>query len=127
MKGVCVARAHRISWALNVGPVPMGLYVLHKCDNPSCVRPFHLFLGTLSDNSRDAYNKGRVKVPGVFGEDHWNAKLKNEDLPKIIKLLESGLSYSKIASMFGVSRRAISHIKNGACWGKSIKLMAVNP
>lgn len=63
-------RAHRLSWLLNCGDIPEGLFVLHRCDNPACVRPDHLFLGTIKDNYDDAVSKGR-RIPG-----------RNKGLPK---------------------------------------------
>lgn len=56
-------RAHRVSWEMAHGPVPAGLFVCHHCDNPACVRPEHLFLGTPSDNTKDAFAKGRQTNP----------------------------------------------------------------
>jgi hypothetical protein len=56
--------AHRVSWRLHCGPIPDGLHVLHRCDNPPCTRPDHLFLGTALDNQRDASAKGRLSVAG---------------------------------------------------------------
>lgn len=55
--------AHRFAYELTFGPVPDGLFVCHQCDNPPCVRPDHLFAGTNADNMRDAFRKGRLKVP----------------------------------------------------------------
>lgn len=59
-----VFAAHRISWEIHRGNIPKGMYVLHKCDVPGCVNPDHLYLGTQSENMRDAYHRGR-KVPTV--------------------------------------------------------------
>jgi excisionase family DNA binding protein len=58
-KGLGTAKAHRVSWELHFGPIPPGLYVCHACDNPPCVRPDHLFLGTAQDNNNDKIAKGR--------------------------------------------------------------------
>jgi hypothetical protein len=56
-------KASRVSWQIHNGPIPAGMWVLHRCDNPPCVRPDHLFLGTQLDNMRDASAKGRLNVP----------------------------------------------------------------
>lgn len=55
-------RAHRVAWALTFGAVPVGMQVCHHCDNPPCVRPDHLFLGTAADNARDRESKGRNRI-----------------------------------------------------------------
>jgi hypothetical protein len=63
-------RAHRAAWSFENGPIPPGMHVLHRCDNPKCVRPDHLFLGTNADNMADKTRKGRTPS----GANHWNGK-----------------------------------------------------
>lgn len=62
--------AHRVSWELHNGPIPSGLWALHRCDNPLCVRPDHLFLGTAKHNTADMKAKGRSKFGGGRGSRH---------------------------------------------------------
>lgn len=104
--------AHRIAWEEANGPIPPGLFVLHKCDNPPCVRPDHLFLGTNLDNIRDMVAKGRSRR----GERNVNAKLTGADIPVIREMAAAGLGTTAIGLEFGVSDTAIRHILAGRTW-----------
>ena len=103
--------AHRVSFSLSKGTIPEGMYVCHHCDNPSCVNPKHLFLGTPKDNSEDKFEKNRARV----GSQHPRAKLTLEQVEKI--RLASG-SQKEIAKNFGVSQSTIHTIKTGKNWKK---------
>src|SRR5678815_3205705 len=70
--------AHRAAWERVHGPIPEGMHVLHKCDNPPCVNVRHLFLGTHADNMRDREQKGRANHP--YGERSGKAKLTDADV-----------------------------------------------
>lgn len=101
--------AHRFAWELAYGPIPDGLWVLHKCDNPPCVNPAHLFLGTHRDNMDDATTKGRMRSG--------TEKLSFEDAVSISALYAGGgISQRMLAKRFGVSQGAISSVVRGKTW-----------
>ena len=102
------AKAHRVAWELYRGSVPEGMFVCHRCDNPSCVNPDHLFLGTPADNMRDMIAKGRAH----HGERHPSHKLTDEQVEQI-RSLAGTMSQRAIARMFGVKQPAICRILSG--------------
>ena len=105
--------ASRISFQIFKGEIQDGLVVCHKCDNPACVNPDHLFLGTSADNSKDMTNKRRQ----MHGSSHYKAKLTEEDVVLIRKIYGLGiLSMGKLAKQFGVSRPMIGNIVNNKNW-----------
>jgi hypothetical protein len=109
-------KAHRISYQLYVGSIPNGLDVLHHCDNPPCVRPSHLFLGTDFDNQQDCKCKGRRA--SCVGEKNPNCKLTAEQV-KDIRLFHPILSERKLSNHFGVGKAAIHKILHGRLWKDS--------
>ena len=104
-------RTHRVAYELAVGPIPKGLCVLHTCDNPPCVNPAHLWLGTKGDNTRDCIAKGRGARSK--GEAHGLAKLKSKDIPKI---RNDDRALRTIAADYGVGRNTICDIKRRKRW-----------
>lgn len=94
-----VLSAHHISWWLHFGEIPKGLYVLHRCDVPLCVRPEHLFLGTLAENNADAARKGRT----AKGERHGNSKLATDVVLAIRSRYANGIGVTAIVKEFGTS------------------------
>lgn len=120
-------RAHRIAYELANDVSPGDLFVCHRCDNPRCVRPEHLFLGTSQENTADRNAKGRQahgdrtgarlyphRVPR--GERHGAARLTASDVKEIRSLSADGVLQAELMKKFGVSQGAISHIVTRKCW-----------
>lgn len=108
-------RAHRMAWVKAYGPIPDGMFVCHRCDNPPCVNPDHLFLGTPGDNSRDRDRKGRHVA--LRGESNGSSKL-NDDAVRAIRAryAAGGVSQRALADEFGVDRVAVGFVVNGKTW-----------
>lgn len=104
--------AHRVAWMLFRGPIPNGLWVLHRCDNRRCVRPDHLFLGTVQDNNADRKAKGRAPR----GEERPDSKLTESDIREIRALNSHGVGYKRLAKQFCVSPRSIGNIVHRRKW-----------
>lgn len=136
--------AHRVSWVITNGPIPDGMCVLHRCDNPRCVNTSHLFLGTYADNHADCKRKGRNrKACGdangsrrhperlargerswtrmypervLRGEHNGNRKLTEQAVRSVRLRRDGGQSFGSIASSFGVSKKTIMNIVNRCSW-----------
>jgi hypothetical protein len=118
-----VELAHRLAWTLMRGPIPTGLSVCHHCDNPPCVNPAHLFLGTRADNLADMKQKERH----ARGERMGSAKLTEMDVRAIWNLLGRGVTHSTIASMYDVSNSTITNINTGTTWGHFTQFLNRRP
>lgn len=106
-------RAHRLSWVIHCGAITNGLNVLHHCDNPPCIRPDHLFLGTALDNAQDKVQKGR----GMRHEQHTSAKLTITQVFEIRRLYqEFGTTQDRLARRYGVSQSLVGAIVREEIW-----------
>lgn len=129
-------RAHRLVFALTIGS-PDGLCVLHRCDNPACVRPDHLFLGTNLENIADRVAKGRScagpthpayknsdlarskwahRKSVCHGKAHWSAKLDEEKVRQLRELRRGGMSQRALAARYSVTRNAVRSVLSGRSW-----------
>jgi hypothetical protein len=111
--------AHRFSYQLSYGEIPEGMHCCHKCDNPRCVNPDHLFIGTRSENMQDMLNKNRGNK--VKGSLHHSSKLTEDQVLSIKKRIASGEKQCNIAKEFGIANCQITYIKNGRNW-KHVKI-----
>lgn len=107
-------KAHRQAWVLRHGAIPPNMCVLHGCDNPLCVEPDHLWLGTPSDNVHDMIRKKRYRY--CRGEEHGGAKLTEGDVRAIRGAAAAGESQRSIASRFCVCSETVRKIVIGRNW-----------
>jgi len=111
--------AHRVSYLIEFKKFPKNKFVCHHCDNPSCVRPSHLFLGTQKDNIRDMVRKGRAA--DMVGEKNSNSILTYKKVIELKNLLKSKkFTYKELAKKFGISYGEVNNIVSGYCW-KNVK------
>jgi hypothetical protein len=114
---------HRIIWRAAYGAIPLGGQVLHSCDNPSCVNPTHLFIGSQTDNMRDAAQKKRlasqIRPELRRGESNGNARLNKQQVAQIRESYRRGIiGYPTLAERFGVGMSTIRDIIKGRTWSE---------
>lgn len=106
---------HRVAYAEFIGPIPNGLVVCHKCDNPQCCNPRHLFVGTFRQNMQDAKSKGRLKQPGpMLGCDHPRALF---SIRQVNDIRRDSRPMSVIAREHGCSRETIRRVQDWETYG----------
>ena len=109
-------KAHRLAFQWLCGPIPEGICVCHHCDNPLCVNPDHLFLGTQAENIADRDAKDRGRGAGPRGEANGSAKLTKADVREIRQLCAGGKAQEAVGKRYGISQSNISDIVNRKTW-----------
>lgn len=109
--------AHRVSYELHIGPIPAGMSVCHRCDNPPCVNPAHLFAGTQDENWADMRAKGRNSAPPIrLGHDNNTSKLTTAQVQEIRQRASDGVGPTPLAREFGVATSTIKRIVARRSW-----------
>jgi hypothetical protein len=113
MRGLGQLSTHRISYVLAHGAIPDGMWVLHRCDNSSCVRPDHLYLGDHQQNVRDMIQRRRV----AYGAAHGAARLRPSEVMSIrFQYAAGGITTIELAAKFNTTQGRISSIVTGRTW-----------
>lgn len=134
LKGKAI-KAHRLSYLIHNGEIPKGLLILHNCDNTACVRPDHLYAGTVQNNTDDRESRGRSNIPSRSGENHWMNKkpekvahgerFNRSDLTskKVIEIvtefLAGGITQAALAEKHGIGRKNLNLIIKGKIWKRA--------
>jgi len=114
-RGYSPVKAPRVSWVLHYGAIPDGMYICHICDNPSCVNPQHLMMGTPKDNTQDMWQKGRDNH--VSWGNAWARKLTPKDVVRIREIASVGnRSNRSLGLEYGVSGHTIGEIIKRKTW-----------
>ena len=119
-------RAHRISWVVFRGDIPIGLWVLHTCDNPPCINPEHLYLGTRADNDQDAKDRNRLATGDRHGmrlhpesvprgERQGSSRL-TADIVRQMRILAGSMTQCALAQQFGITQVHVGRIINRQEW-----------
>lgn len=110
-------KAHRVAWTILIGPIPEGAFVLHRCDNPPCVNPTHLFLGDQAANIKDMRAKNRHRNKVFKGEDNGFSKLTWDTVRKIRELFKTGrYTLTALGSKFDTCRQNVRRIVSNKSW-----------
>lgn len=111
-------KAHRASYAVHIRPVLAGETICHRCDNPPCVNPEHLFAGTMLDNTRDMIAKGRRRPDKGYikGTRHPQAKLNDDQVLRLRAMRAEGATYAVLMAEFGLSKTTTGDICTGKLW-----------
>lgn len=104
--------AHRLSWMIHFGSISKGKKVLHRCDNPPCVNPAHLFLGTQVDNMKDCKQKGR----NASGARHGRTRITDKEVLDIRRRVADGESTRSVARLYGMGKSTIWQISARINW-----------
>lgn len=112
--------AHRVAWIIAYGEIPDGMEVLHRCDNPPCVRLDHLFLGTQADNVQDMLGKGRGYLDGPHqaarGSQHGQAKVTEAQVVEIRTKRAAGVHWDALRGQYGLSETSLANIVKRKTW-----------
>lgn len=125
--GRALVRAPRVALGLATGREPDHLHALHSCDNPPCCNPAHLRWGTPKENATDKVERGRCKTGNQSGANNGAAKLTEEQVAQIVRMMQAGRSNKQIASEMPVSDSTVSLIRVGKMWRSQTSALGWTP